>query len=119
MEQAQRAIAAARTHQLDAESQLPQLTGLAHILDVVCSIRQGNPNVMLGKLQEMRTMMDAAIPNSVWSSTDDNIAIPINESKNTSHVVSSDTRMVIGIGGDGRDILMMSFLSKKDTFSIV
>jgi hypothetical protein len=118
MEQAQRAIAAARTHQFDLAAQLPQLTGLAHILDVVCSIRQGIPKIMLEKLKDMQTMMDGAVKDPAWSSTNDTIAIPINETKTSSYVVSPDTRMIIGIGGDGRDNLMMSFLSKKDAYSI-
>lgn len=118
MEGAQRAIAAAWTHQFDVGSQIPQLTGLAHILDVACSIRQGNPKIMLAKLKDMQTMMDGVLKDPTWSSTDDTIAIPINRHKNSSQVVSPDTRMVIGIGDDGRDNLMMAFLSKKDTYSI-
>jgi hypothetical protein len=119
MEQAQRAIAAARTHQFDVAAQLPQLTGLAHILDVVCSIKQGNPMIMMDKLKNMQIMMDGAVKDSTWSRTYDAIAIPINPTKNnSSQVVSRDTRAIIGIGGDGRDVLMLSFLSKKDAFSI-
>ena len=119
MEQAQRAIAAARTHQFDVAAQLPQLTGLAHILDVVCSIKQGNPTIMMDKLKNMQTMMDGAVKDPAWSSTNDAIAIPINPTKNnSSEVVSRDTRAIIGIGVDGRDTLMLSFLSKKDVFSI-
>ena len=118
MEQAQRAIAAARTHQFDMEAQLPQLTALAHLLDVVCSIRQGNPKIMLDKIKDMQTILDGAVKSSSWSSFDDAIAIPINRTKNNSEFVSPDTRMILGIGADGRDNLMMSFLSKKDIFSV-
>jgi hypothetical protein len=118
VEHAQRAIAAARTHQLDAAAQVPQLTGLAHILDVICAIRQGVPKIMVEKLKGMQKMMDGAVKDPAWSLTDDSIAIPINRTKNSSQVVSSDTRMIIGIGDDGRDNLMMSFLNKKDAFSI-
>ena len=118
MEQAQRAIAAAWTHQFDVGTQIPQLTGLAHILDVVCSIQQGNPKIMVDKLKDMQTMMDGALKDPTWSATEDIVAIPINRTRNSSQVVSPDTRMVIGIGEDGRDNLMMSFLSKKDAYSI-
>ncbi|KAG0648326.1 hypothetical protein D0Z07_5190 [Hyphodiscus hymeniophilus] len=118
IEQAQRAIAAARTHQFEVDAQIPQLTGLTHILDVVCSIRQGSPKVMLDKIKEMQTTLDGSVKDSTWSSTDDVFAIPINRTKNNSAFVSPDTRMVLGIGADGRDNLMMSFLSKKDTFTI-
>ena len=118
MEQAQRALAAAWTYQLEVGTRIPQLTVLAHILDVVCSIRQGNPKIMVDKLKEMQTMMDGALKGPTWSNTDDIIAIPINRTKNSSQVVSPDTRAIIGIGGDGRDNLMLSFLSKEDAYSI-
>ena len=116
-EQAQRALAAAWKYQLDSGAQIPQLTGLAHILDVVCSIRQGNPTAMIAKLREMQTMMDGALKDPTWNGTDDEIAIPIN-GRNSSQVVSPDTRMIIGIGADGRDNLMMPFLSVNDAYSL-
>jgi stage V sporulation protein SpoVS len=117
IEQAQRALAAAWKYQLDSGAQIPQLTALAHILDVVCSIRQGNPTAMVNKLREMQMMMDGALKDPIWSSTDDTIAIPIN-GRNSSQVVSPDTRVIIGIGADGRDNLMMPFLSAKDAYSL-
>lgn len=118
MIQAQTAIAAAWTYQMDAGTQIPQLTGLAHILDVACSIQQGISTVMVKKLREMQIMMDGAVKDPNWSSTCDTIAIPINRTKFSSQVVSPDTRMIIGIGHDGRDNLMMSFLNKRDIYAI-
>jgi hypothetical protein len=118
MEHAQRAIAAVWAYQLDKSSNIPQLLGLAHILDVACSLKQGNPSVMINKLKLMQTMMDDALRDSAWSTTSDVIAIPINRTQNSSQVVSPDTRTILGIGDDGRDNLMLSFLNKKDAFSI-
>lgn len=118
MEHAQRAIAAVWTYQLDTGSRIPQLLGLAHILEVACSLRQGNPTVMINKLKLMQSMMDEALEDPTWSTTSDVIAIPINRTQNSSQVVSPDTRMILGIGNDGRDNLMLSFLNKKDTYSI-
>jgi hypothetical protein len=118
MEHAQRAIAAVWAYQLDKSSNIPQLLGLAHILDVACSLKQGNPSVMINKLKLMQTMMDEALRDSAWSTTGDVIAIPINRTQNSSQVVSPDTRTILGIGDDGRDNLMLSFLNKKDAFSI-
>jgi hypothetical protein len=119
MEEAQRAIAKAWTYQLDTGSQIPQLTGLAHILDVVCAIRQGKPKLMAEKLKAMQKMVDGTLhKGSAWGMTSDVVAIPINQTPNSSYVVSLDTRMVIGIGDDGRDNLMMTFLNKKDVYAI-
>ena len=118
MEHAQRDIAAVWAYQLDSDNRIPQLLGLAHILDVACSLRQGNPTVMINKLKLMQTMMDEALRDPTWSTTSNVIAIPINRAQNSSQVVSPDTRTVLGIGNDGRDNLMLSFVSKKDAFSI-
>jgi hypothetical protein len=116
VEQAQRALAAAWKYQLETPSQIRQLTALAHILDVVCSIKQGNPATTISKLKEMQTMMDESMSDSTWSNKD-TIAVPI-DGRTSSQVVSPDTRMIIGIGEDGRDNLMMSFLNLKDAYSI-
>ena len=113
-----RAMAAARSNQLTVGTKILQLVGLAHILDVACSIRQGNPQDMMNKLKEMQTMMDDALNDPTWSISSDIIAIPINRTPKSSQTVSQDTRMILGIGEDGRDNLMMSFLSKKDAYSI-
>lgn len=118
VELVQRAIAAAWTYQLDADSRIPQLLGLTHILDVACSIRQGNPTQMLNKLHAMQIMMDETLKCGSWSTTNDIIGIPINRTQVNSHTVSHDTRMALGIGVDGRDNLMMAFLNQKDAYSI-
>jgi hypothetical protein len=118
LEAAQQAIAQVWTYQLDTTTRIPQLLGLAHILDVACSMRQGNPNVMDKKLNDMQQMMDAALTDGTWSATSDLIAIPINMRKNSSQVVSPDTRMVLGIGDDGGDNLMASFLNQNDAYAI-
>jgi hypothetical protein len=118
MEHAQRAIAAVWAYQLDSTTNIPHLLGLAHITDVVCSLRQGNPTVMINKLKLMQTMMDDALRDPTWSTTSNAIAVPINRARNSSQVVSPETRTILGIGNDGRDNLMLSFLNKKDAFSI-
>jgi hypothetical protein len=118
MEHAQRAIAAVWAYQLDSTTNIPHLLGLAHITDVACSLRQGNPTVMINKLKLMQTMMDDALRDPTWSTTSNAIAVPINRARNSSQVVSPETRTILGIGNDGRDNLMLSFLNKKDAFSI-
>lgn len=119
MEDAQSAIAAAWSYQTDVGSQIPQLTALAHIIDVSCSIRQGNPKVMMTKLKEMTKMMDSILNDEeAWSVESERVAIPIHDAKQNSETVSNDTRAVLGIGRDGRDNLILSFLNKRDAYAI-
>ncbi|KAH7393451.1 cohesin loading factor-domain-containing protein [Cadophora sp. MPI-SDFR-AT-0126] len=118
MENIQASIAAAWRYQTETSCNIPQLVGLTHILAVACSIREGNSKAMVADLKNMQLMMDAALKNPAWSTTSDVIVIPIKRTPKSSQIVSSDTRMVLGIGEDGGDNLMMCFLNKKDTYSI-
>ncbi|KAL5319804.1 hypothetical protein ACEPPN_012862 [Leptodophora sp. 'Broadleaf-Isolate-01'] len=118
MENIQASIAAAWRYQTESSCRIPQLIGLTHILAVACSIRQGNSKAMIEDLKKMQVMMDDALKNPEWSTTSDVITIPIKRTPKSSQIVSSETRMVLGIGEDGGDNLMMRFLNKKDTYSI-
>ena len=120
MEAAQGAIAAAWSYQTERACQIPQLIALAHMIDVSCSIRQGSsPNVTMPKIKQLQKSMDLALKDEeAWGITSESIAIPMSRSAHSSQVVSSDTRTVLGIGRDGRDNLMLSFLTKRDAFSI-
>ncbi|EHL01641.1 putative MAU2 chromatid cohesion factor like protein [Glarea lozoyensis 74030] len=100
-EAVQRAIAAARTHQLTVGDSIPQLAGLINLIDVMCVIRSGNTHQMLDKLKGMQVVMDRMLKDAKWSSS-----------------ISLETRSVVGIDTDGREVLIMSFLNKKDAFSI-
>jgi len=118
MQNIQASIAAAWTYQTEASCNIPQLVGLTHILAVACSIREGNSKAMVADLKNMQLMMDTALKDPTWSTISDVIVIPIKRTPKSSQIVSSDTRMVLGIGEDGGDNLMMCFLNKKDTYSI-
>lgn len=118
MENIQASIAAAWRYQTEASCNIPQLVGLTHILAVACSIRQGDSKIMVEALKKMQWMMDDALKHAEWSTNSDIISIPIKRTPKSSQIVSSDTRMVLGIGADGGDNLMMCFLNKKDAYSI-
>jgi hypothetical protein len=118
LEQVQRAIAAARTYQLDNGSSMPQLVGLTHILDVACSILAGNPNQMKNTCKAMQVVMDDLLNQSGWSTELDTLRIPIDSVPKVRNLISQDTRMVLGIREDGRDEMVMSFLNKRDAYSI-
>lgn len=118
VEHVQRQIAASQAYQADPSCSIPQLAVLTHIIDVASSIRQGNTTVMLNKLKDMQIVMDEAGRDPIWGSTSDVISIPIKRTPKSSSIISQDTRMILGIGEDGGDNLMMTFLNKKDTYAI-
>jgi hypothetical protein len=118
VEQVQRCIAASQAYQADPSCAMPQLAVLTHIIDVASSIRQGNTKTMMSKLKDMQVVVDESLKDPSWSTESDTIAIPIKRTSKSSSIISQDTRMVLGIGADGGDNLMMTFLTKKDAYSI-
>ena len=118
LENADRCMAAAWTYQLDTD-QTAQLRGLTHIVDLACSLRHNKPRVIAQKCKEMQITMDEILKSHAWGPRDDLFSIPINSTmRDDISTVSYDTRMILGIGEDGRDALMMSFLSQRDTYAI-
>jgi hypothetical protein len=113
-EQAQRALAAAYTYQLDEGSRVPQLLCLTHLLDVACSFMYGLPAQTLPKLKTLQTMLDEHKSHESWNKSGDTIAIPIRGSNSQTQTVSRDTRGVIGISETGQEQLMLSFLTIQD-----
>jgi len=91
---------------------------MAHILDVLCCIKQGNAAHTKDKLTALQNTMDLAIKDDSWDDDYDGVSIPIKRTPKSSHVVSRETRSIISIGDDGGDRLMVCCLSKKDAFAI-
>jgi hypothetical protein len=117
LQNVQSALAKAWTNQLNV-GKATQLIGVAHFIQVACSIRQANQKDMQNTLKDMQTMMDAALRENSWSMSDDSVALPLSRSSSSTLIVSEDTRAVLGIGEDGRDNLMMSFVSARDVYAI-
>ncbi|TGO39569.1 hypothetical protein BHYA_0051g00100 [Botrytis hyacinthi] len=118
IEHVQRAIAAARTYQLDNRSSIPQLIGLTHILDVICSILRGDPAQMLSTLRAMQMVMDDLLKNTAWSIENDTLTIPIDGVHKVKNLISQDTRNVLSTREDGRGQIVMSFLNKRDAYAL-
>lgn len=116
-EHARTSLAAAWMSQNSHEN-IPQLRALTHVLDVISSYDDGNPNLVLDKLALMTDMMDAELEEkNTWSYYDDTVTIPIRRTPKSSQVISADTRMVLDISEDGGDELMLSFLGKRDLYA--
>lgn len=118
IEQVQRALASAWTYQLDADTEIPQLKCLAHILDLTCSFLQGSPAQTLNKLRQMQIFMDGTFQDPSWTMSNDTILIPINRLQGQAQLVSHDTSGVLGIDKYGHDVLKISFLTKEEAYGI-
>lgn len=79
VELAQRALATARTHQLDPQmEQLPQLLAFIDCLDLACALVNHNPDQAMAKMQAMQRAMDAAGQNSNWRE-DGTLGLPVGQ----------------------------------------
>ncbi|EEQ30342.1 75k gamma secalin [Microsporum canis CBS 113480] len=77
IEHAQRAIATARSRQLDPEvHSIPQLSSVIQMIDICCSILEYDINQSSQKLKGMQTSMDQDIHNPKWKD-DGSFALPL------------------------------------------
>ncbi|KAK0900527.1 hypothetical protein LTR91_018555 [Friedmanniomyces endolithicus] len=78
IELAQRAIAAARMHQLSPEMQCaPQLRALLDCLDLACSLMQHNSTHIIEKMRQMQTSIDATKYDNAWTQNSSTFLVPI------------------------------------------
>jgi hypothetical protein len=111
IEQAQRAIGAARTHQLDPSiSDLPQLQTLIQMVDICCSLLVYDITQASQKLQAMQKTMDENISNSHWRD-DGSFSVPLQRS------TVSESGDVLRLE-DGTPTLTLSWLSEHDLYSL-
>ncbi|EGD93381.1 hypothetical protein TESG_00927 [Trichophyton tonsurans CBS 112818] len=77
IEHAQRAIATARSRQLDPEIRgIPQLNSVIQMIDICCSVLEYDTNQSSQKLKEMQRSMDQDIHNPKWKD-DGSFALPL------------------------------------------
>ncbi|RAH80240.1 hypothetical protein BO86DRAFT_449185 [Aspergillus japonicus CBS 114.51] len=115
IEQAQRAVAAARSHQLNDDLRhIPQLTTLVQIVDICCSLLDYDVNQSSQKLKVMQDMMDERLNDSNWRD-DGSFSIPL--SGKSAGPSSIDTGDILQVQGG---ILLLSFnwLPQHDLYAL-
>ena len=116
IEQAQEAIASARKLQLSLNpQQYPQLIAMVICADLACSLCLNQPEQMLEKLQVMQDFVDSMNKTSSWS--DDGLfGVPIDHA--LASQLTASTGGVFRKAKDGRDLLILSWLGKKDFYNL-
>ena len=108
LEHAQRALASARSLQLtDAAAQLPQLLLATQITDLLCSLKEPNPQQARAKMQELTATMEQKLADPRWSD-DGTVHVAVNPGK------TSDRMFPDGSGDDGPKGLVLSWMSRGD-----
>lgn len=114
VEQAQRAVAAARTHQLQSSVKgLTQIWALLDCIDLACSLSEYHHDQQSHKVEVMQKLMDDAIGSEAWR-MDGQFAVPLESSP------SSLTDSTCGIfeRKNGKDYLMFSWLRSRDLWAL-
>jgi hypothetical protein len=114
VEQTQRAIAAARTYQLQSSvKNLTQVWALLDCIDLACSLSEYHHDQQARKVEVMQKLMDDAIGSESWR-MDGQFAVPLESSP------SSLTESTCGIfeRSNGKDHLMFSWLRSRDLWAL-
>ncbi len=116
-EQAQRALAAAQSIQLnDLTGQLPQLSALILFLDLSCSLQESNVIQAALKCQTMRAVMDQVFNDSYWEK-DGSFSVPMNLA-GVSVGASMGPASLTEQNGDGRPRITFTWLPARDVYAL-
>ena len=115
IEQAQRAVAAARSHQLNDELRhIPQLTTLIQMVDICCSLLEYDVNQSGQKLKIMQALMDETLGDTNWR-PDGSFSVPLNgKSAGPSSIDTGDILLV----QNGTLWLSFNWLPQHDLYAL-
>jgi Cohesin loading factor len=118
IEQAQRALAAARGSQLDAQAQsIHPLTVMAYFVDLCCSIHQNDPMQATSKLAAMNTFLDQRANDSGWSA-DGQFFVPLSHNTSQSLQVTEGSQGAVRSDHQGRLSIRIQWLPKAEIYSL-
>ncbi|KAJ5341717.1 Major facilitator superfamily domain general substrate transporter [Penicillium brevicompactum] len=115
IEQAQRAVAAARSHQLNDELRhIPQLTTLIQMVDICCSVLEYDVNQSGQKLKVMQALMDETLSDGNWR-PDGSFSVPLaGKSAGPSSIDTGDILQV----QNGTLLLSFNWLPQHDLYTL-
>jgi len=118
IEQAQRAIASARSLQLETSIRdLGQIVALLDFLDLACSLQHYIPDQALAKMATMQAIMDQAVlPNK--DKDMDNGTFTVLLDRSSGGQLTASTGGIFQRTVDGRDRLTFSWIHRRDLYSL-
>ncbi|KAK5137029.1 hypothetical protein LTR08_001038 [Meristemomyces frigidus] len=116
LELAQRALAAARTHQLSPEMErMPQIRALLDCLDIASAVLQYNPDQVAVKMQQMQVQMDTATREAGWRK-DGSFLVPLGLAATDD--TAADTGGIMLKSKDGEAVLTFSWLNNSQLYAL-
>jgi hypothetical protein len=115
MEQVQRAIASARSLQLQpAVKNLVQIWTMIDSIDLSCSLIQGNPEHAATKSMALQHVMDNLLDSSSWSD-DGTFAIPLTTRGDP---LAESTNGIFQTSKDGKNCVVFAWLNLRDLYTL-
>ena len=115
LEQAQRALAAARSLQFDsAVAEISQLAAMTNFVDLCCTLQYLDPAQAVPKLQAMQRTLETVHTSPSWSETG-NFLIPINHTQASQDM---SCKGVIQDGRDGHQGLLFDWMPKEYIYNL-
>lgn len=116
MELMQRALTAARTHQLSPEmQQMPQMQTLIDCLDLACALLQHNFDGIVSKMQQMQHNLDAGFNGTAWHK-DGKVFVDIGPAAGTN--LAQDTGGILSTSDEGRAVLAFQWIPKSQLYAL-
>ncbi|KAF7718682.1 Uncharacterized protein PECH_001460 [Penicillium ucsense] len=115
IEQAQRALAAARSHQLNEEfKHIPQLVTLTQMVDICCSLLEYDVPQASQKLKALQTLADETLNDPNWRA-DGSFSVPL--SGKSAGPSSIDTGDILQVQ-NGTLLLSFNWLPQHDLYAL-
>ncbi|KAK2803864.1 hypothetical protein FQN50_006872 [Emmonsiellopsis sp. PD_5] len=113
--QAQRALATARSHQLDnGVHEIPQITTMIQMMDICCSLLEYDVKHSAEKLQILQKVMDQKIDDPHWQN-DGSFSVPLSHKTMAPEALEPTDVLQVG---DGNVVLTLSWLAEHDLYAL-
>lgn len=121
VERVQACLAQVAKYQLDPLVQNLQLNVLTLLLDLACSMHQKNPDMLVQKLSALQSRMDSGLDSKEWADGVVEMRIPLKKQHSSYQFISDDTSTLLRAGptDEGKDYIIMSFLTRAELFALV
>ena len=118
IEQAQRALASARSSQLDPTAQaVPQISTLTYFVDLCCSLQQNDPTQATPKMHAMQKTLDLLVTDKGWTD-DGSCSIPITYQTAATLQDSGSAAGIIRNDSNQNSTLLINWLPREDIYAL-
>ena len=117
VEQAQRALAAARSLQLDPRARIPQLEIMTHFVDLSCSLFQDDLDNTATKMRLLHATLDSLLDDTSWAESG-NFLVAIGKKTAQAMQSAGSAQGMIRADESGHLFLQLNWLPKDEIYTL-